>query len=40
MPTLRISTNVHKANVPDNFLHEASEAFQKAIGKAMKVGTC
>ena len=39
MPTLKILTNIHKVNVPDNFLHEASEAFQKAIGKSMEVRT-
>ena len=37
MPALVLATNVPRASIPDGFLKEASEMFQKAIGKPMQV---
>ena len=38
MPTLRIFTNLKKEAFKEDFLLEASNTFQAAIGKPMQVG--
>ena len=37
MPQWRITTNVPQSKIPPNFLQEATELFQKTIGKPVMV---